>query len=388
MKKIMLGLSLSVMIAGAYADVNYRTEDNWFVSGESQKHLRGEKERRLVWSLESGIDDKGDWEATAKYLKENGYTDIIVRLARGGIAFYESKIVPVSPKVKEQGDLLKKAVEACHRYGIKVHAWKVFWRLNMAPQDYVDKALKEGRVIYGRYGTPFCSHWQTPSGAVVKGEKNDYWYCPQDKRNQDEEIAVMKEMASKGVDGVHFDYIRYNAWYGCYCPGCKKRYEEKTGRPCPDWPKSVDPMQKLDATWLQMRADAITETLKRGIAAVREVRPDIEISAAVFCGPDEHIYHAQQWRTWCREGLLDFVCPMTYCRDREDLRTKIIPMINTAVGSPKTKIYPSVGVFFSKGTCKTAEEVRDHASIIRWAGFPGICYYLLDPKTTEALKAE
>jgi uncharacterized lipoprotein YddW (UPF0748 family) len=169
MKKVLVGLSLSVMIAGAYADVNYRTEDNWFVSGESQKHLKGEKERRLVWSLESGIDDKGDWEATAKYLKENGYTDIIVRLARGGIAFYESKIVPVSPKVKVEGDLLKKAVEACHRYGIKVHAWKVFWRLNMAPQEYVDKALKDGRVMYGRYGTPFCSHWQTPSGAVIKG---------------------------------------------------------------------------------------------------------------------------------------------------------------------------------------------------------------------------
>ena len=48
MKKVLVGLSLSVMIAGAYADVNYRTEDNWFVSGESQKHLKGEKERRLV----------------------------------------------------------------------------------------------------------------------------------------------------------------------------------------------------------------------------------------------------------------------------------------------------------------------------------------------------
>ena len=49
----------------------------------------------------------------------------------------------VSPLVKEQGDLLRKAVAACHKYGIKIHAWKVFWRLNMAPQDYVDKAVKE-----------------------------------------------------------------------------------------------------------------------------------------------------------------------------------------------------------------------------------------------------
>jgi hypothetical protein len=62
-------------------------------------------------------------------------------------------------------------------------------------------------------------------------------------------------------------------------------------------------------------------------------------------------------------------------------------MIDTAVGSLKTKIYPSVCVY-SGGKCKTTEEVRDHASIIRWAGFPGMCYYLLDPITAEALKAE
>ena len=33
MKKVLFGLSLSVMLAGAYADVGYMTEDNWFVSG-------------------------------------------------------------------------------------------------------------------------------------------------------------------------------------------------------------------------------------------------------------------------------------------------------------------------------------------------------------------
>lgn len=385
MKKLMMMTAAACALAGTLGAAT--TEDCWYPCAKMANHWPNEPERRLVWSLESGIDEKGDWEATAKFLKENGYTDVIVRLARGGIAFYESKVVPVSPLVKEQGDLLRKAVAACHKYGIKIHAWKVFWRLNMAPQDYVDKAVKDGRVMYGRSMTPFCSVWQAPDGTVVKGDKNDYWLCPQDKRNQDEEIAVMKEMAELGVDGLHFDYIRYNAWYGCYCPNCKKRYEAKTGRACPDWPKSVDPMERLDATWLKMRADAITTVVKRTIEEVRKVRPDIEFSAAVFPESDEHVYHAQEWRTWCREGLLDFVCPMSYCRDREALRMQIVPMIHTASESPKTRIYPSVGVSFSgaKGTVKTAEEVRDHASIIRWAGFPGMCYYILDSKTRDAL---
>lgn len=385
MKKLMMTMT-AVALAGALGAAT--TEDNWYPCAEMANHWKGEPERRLVWTLESGIDDRGDWEATAKFLKENGYTDVIVRLARGGVAFYESKVVPVSPLVKEQGDLLKKAVSACHRYGIKVHAWKVFWRLNMAPQDYVARAIADGRVMYGRSMTPFCSVWQNPSGEVVKGEKNDYWLCPQDRRNQDEEIAVMKEMALLGVDGLHFDYIRYNAWYGCYCPNCRKRYEAKVGHECPDWPKCVDPMVRLDSLWLGMRADAITTTVKRTMEEVRKVRPDIEFSAAVFPEADEHVYHAQPWRTWCREGLLDFVCPMTYCRDREELRMQIVPMIHTANESPKTRIYPSVGVVFGKDkAAKSAEEVRDHASIIRWAGFPGVSYYKLDPKSRASLES-
>lgn len=367
----------------------FTAEDNWYPSAEMANHWQGAPERKLIWTLEGGVDDKGDWETTAKYLRENGYTDVMVRLARGGVAFYESKVVPVSPVVKEQGDLLQKAVAACHKYGIKIHAWKVFWRLNMAPKDFIDKAVSEGRVMYGRSMTPFCSFWQTPTGEVVKGDGNDYWLCPQDERNRAGEVAVMKEMALLGVDGLHFDYIRYNGWYGCYCPNCKKRYEEITGRECRDWPNSVDPMVRLDPVWLKMRADAITQTVRDTMAEVRKVRSDIEFSAAVFPGPDEHVYHAQPWRTWCREGIFDFVCPMTYCHDREDLRMQIVPMIHTANESPKTKIYPSVGVTFtSPKVVKTAEEVRDHASIIRWAGFPGVSFYKLDPETAASLAAD
>ena len=343
------------------------------------------QERKLFWILEDGLNGDGDWEATAKYAKENGYTDVIARLARGGVAFYESKVVPVSPVVREKGDLLRKAVAACHKYGIRLHAWKVFWRLNMAPDDYVKKALAEDRVIYGRALTPFSSAWRDPSGKIVKGEKNDYWLCPADPRNREEEKAVMLEMASLGVDGVHFDYIRYNAWYGCYCSRCRAAYEKRMGKACAHWPQDVDPMVQINPLWLKMRCETITSLVRETAAEVKKAYPSCEVSAAVFPGVDEHIYHAQPWHDWCREGILDFVCPMTYYRGNDDLlREKVIHLVPTMQESPKTRIYPSVGVVNGK---TSAEEVDRQADIVRWAGFPGVSYYILNKDSAAGLKA-
>lgn len=357
-------------------DVN-GPDDRWFPE-PAQCRAGATDMRRLVWSLESGLTEDGDWEATAQYLEENGFTDVIARMARGGVAFYNSRLVPASPKVADEGDLLRKAVAACRKHGIRFHAWKVFFRMNMAPQDYVDKLEADGRYMYGRYGTPFCSVWQTPTGVSVEGVKNDYWMCPADPRNQAEEIGVLREMASLGVDGVHFDYIRYNAWYGCYCPRCRARYEARTGKQTANWPAEVDPMVALNPLWLRMRGETVTEIVRKGVAAVREVNPTCEISAAVFPGVDEHIYHAQPWRSWCREGLLDFVCPMTYGQNPDVLRGQVINLARTAMASPRTRIYPSVGLADGKAT---PEKIRELAAIVRWAGFPGVCHYVLDRKT-------
>ena len=338
----------------------------------------GVPERRFIWVLEDGMNGDCDWEATADWLKENDFTDVIVRLARGGVAFYESKVVPVSPLVKEKGDILRKAVAACHRRGVKVHAWKVFWRVNMAPEDYVERLKAADRFMYGRYGTPFCGFWQTPNGERVAGAKDDYWMCPADPRNQEEEIAVCRELASLGVDGVQFDYIRYNSWYGCYCPRCRAAYESRCGHAVADWPHDVDPNVRMDPLWLRMRTETITEVVRKATRAVKEANPACEVSAAVFRYPaNEPVYVAQDWGAWCREGIVDFVCPMTYTTDLEALRDQLVQQMRVASVSPRTKVYPSVGVDRTGKPQMDAAKTREHADLVRWAGFPGLCYYRL-----------
>ena len=130
MKKMIGLLGVTLTTIAALAETIYPDSK---MSGRQT----GLPERRLVWTLESGINTNGDWEATAKFLKENGFTDVIARMARGGVAYYNSKIVEASPKVAIEGDLLRKAVAACHKYGIRFHAWKVFWRLNEASAEYL-----------------------------------------------------------------------------------------------------------------------------------------------------------------------------------------------------------------------------------------------------------
>ncbi|GAH52104.1 unnamed protein product, partial [marine sediment metagenome] len=59
------------------------------------------------------------------------------------------------------------------------------------------------------------------------GSSNDRWLCPSHPDNRKLEIESMLEVARKyDVDGLHFDYIRYPGKEGCFCKGCRLRFEK------------------------------------------------------------------------------------------------------------------------------------------------------------------
>jgi len=115
------------------------------------------------------------------------------------------------------------------------------------------------------------------------GSPNDRWLCPSHPENQKLEIESMLEVARKhDVDGLHFDYIRYPDSEGCFCLGCRARFETATGRAVKNWPADVRNDGDLVPRWLDFRRQQITTVVAAVAGRARRIRPGIKISALSF----------------------------------------------------------------------------------------------------------
>src|SRR6185295_12965984 len=118
--------------------------------GEPNTNLA--KEFRGAWIHSGyGIENWG-WDRTVAVLKSNGFNAIFPNLVWAGVAHYPSKILPVSPKVKLQGDQIAQCLAACRKYGIELHVWKVNFNLLNAPTEFVEKMRGAGRTQKNRQG--------------------------------------------------------------------------------------------------------------------------------------------------------------------------------------------------------------------------------------------
>ena len=238
-----------------------------------------------------------DWDEAIRRLAENGFTAILPNMLWGGVAFYNSKVLPVAPEVAERGDQIAKCLAACKKYGVQIHVWKVNWNTgHRVPAEFIERMRHEGRLQ-----------------ANSKG-KEEPWLCPSHPDNQKLEIAAMVEVARDyDVDGIHFDYIRYPDGDHCFCAGCRERFAKAAAVEIKNWPKDALGNGPLRQSWLDWRRSNITAVVKAVSEQARALKPKIKISAAVFRNwPSDRDHVGQDWKLWCDKGYLDFVCPMDY----------------------------------------------------------------------------
>ena len=285
------------------------------------------KEHRAFW-CHSAFGPAGmTWEESIRILAENGFTAILPNMLWGGVAFYESKVLPVAPDVKEKGDQIATCLAACKKHGVECHVWKVNWNMGWrAPREFAERMKREGRT-------------QVSFG----GQANDRWLCPSHPENQRLEIESMVEVATRyDVAGVHFDYIRYPGREHCFCPGCRERFEKVIGRKIANWPHDVRQDADLEQKWFDFRRTQITGVVEAVARRLRKERPRCKISAAVFRNwPADRDNVGQDWKVWCDRGLLDFLCPMDYTPHDLEFDSKVEQQVKWA---GKVPCYPGIGL--------------------------------------------
>ena len=276
-----------------------------------------------------GVSDK-TWDQSAALLAASGVTDIVPNMCWGGIAYYDSEILPVAPGARAKGDRIVECLDACRKHGLRMHVWKVNWNLGW-PTDkaHIRERRKEGRLIVG------------PDGETMN------WLCPSHPENQRLETEAMLEIVRKyPVHGIHFDYMRYPGKNACFCAGCRSRFEAAIGEKVDSWPARVREKGPLHDRWLAWRQGHITKVVRDVAERARKIRPAIRISAAVFGNwPVDRNNVAQDWKLWCQRGYLDFVCPMNYTSNPDKFRALTEQQVRWASGKP---CYPGIGFSASR----------------------------------------
>ncbi len=283
-------------------------------------------EHRAFWCHSAFGVEGMTWDEAIKRLGDNGFTAILPNMCWGGVAYYESEVLPVSPAVKERGDQIQACLGACKKHGIECHIWKVNHNLGgKRSASFVERMRREGRT------------------QVRFDDKPVDWLCPSHPANRKLEIDAMVELAAKyDVDGIHFDYIRYPGAFACFCDGCRERFEAAIGESVTGWPNSLRRKGKHRQAWLDFRRKQITTIVASVAEKVRKARSGVKISAAVFNNWETYRDSlGQDWKLWCEKGYLDFVCPMNYFRDNERFEEMVGRQVRWA---GKVPCYPGIGL--------------------------------------------
>jgi uncharacterized lipoprotein YddW (UPF0748 family) len=316
-------------------------------------------ETRAVWCHQADGVAGMSWDAAMKSLAESGFTMVVPNMLWAGRAHYASKILPVDEAVATTGDRIAECVAAGHKYGVQVHVWKVNWNLGNAPAAFLNRMRAENRTQ------------KDPQGHDID------WLCPSNPANFEMERDSMLEVVRNyAVDGIHFDYIRYPDERGCYCDGCRKRFEQQAGVQVKSWPRDVIEGD-LREKYLDFRRANITRLVKAVSEEARKIRPTIRISAAVFADwPACRDSVGQDWVSWVRSGYLDFVCPMDYTDNPEQFERWVAAQM--AATGHAVPLLPGIGVTLDTWTL-TADQVVRQIRVARRLGADGFTLFNFSP---------
>lgn len=321
-----------------------------------QKSSAGEF--RAVWD-HSGVGlYPGDWDRTCRVLVRAGITDILSNVAWAGLAHYPSQVVPQSDLVRRRGDQLGQCVTAAHKAGLRIHVWKVCWNLANAPSPFVERMRVEKRLQV------------SDDGRSLK------WLCPSNTENLKMEKDMIREMARNyTIDGIHLDYIRYPDSRACYCRGCRRNFEKTIRQRVSNWPQDVR-QGLLNLRYRQWRAGQITRFVRDVKALLGKVRPGVRLSAAVYgkyplCAASV----GQDWGTWLRDDLVDFVCPMDYTTDT----ATFVSLVRLQMDVPASagRVFPGIGVTAADSRLDAFEVIRQILAL-RGAGAQGFVLFDLN----------
>ena len=245
----------------------------------------------------------------AKRLYDLGINTLYVETLWHGMTTYYSDLLNYQhPCMKgndygEYGnDYILALISECHKLGIEVHAWV---------------ELLTASPYYGVRAPHIKSEWVY---ADLDGNKHGYL----DSSNPEVQTYlgnVIAELVQKyDFDGVSYDYVRYaESTYAGEYADCGftdhaiDAFSQQYNYTGDNLAQDLQTDTNLREKWHNFKREQITNIVKNLTQLVRNIAPDVIISASSY-GYMYDAYHVymQDIETWLQNGYLDVVLPMIY----------------------------------------------------------------------------
>ena len=318
-------------------------------------------EVRAVWVSDT---TKLDWDAATRELQRAGFNTMYVNLASAGAALYPASQTLPSVTGKVDGDPIAKGIEFAHRRGIAVQAKMVVLFSFRSPAEFQHKLLKSDRVMRGADGKPIV-------------QSGTFWICPSQPVNRDAAVAAVTEMMRRyPVDGVQFDYIRFNEEPSCFCKHCREEFEHTLGKSVQHWPSAVlnGELTKRFNDW---RQTVINDWIRQLSTTARQTRPGIKVTAAVFPALERaREEKAQDWKLWLERGYVDAICPMNYTTDARAFEERCRNVLKYA---PRDRVVMGL----AEWKFQQLDELNRQVALCRQLGLAGFALFSYDDATTR-----
>ena len=308
-------------------------------------------EVRAIWLDRGTIVEAGSRRRLAEIfdqLANAGINTIFVETVNAGYPIYPSRVAPEQNPLTRNWDPLDAAVDLAHERGMEVHAWVwVFAAGNQRHNTIVNLPWSYPGPILAAH--PQWANADRQGRAIPVGQDKPF-LDPAHPEVRQYLLRLYEEIVTQyDVDGLHLDYIRYpfqNAASGRsygYGAASRQRFRQLTG---------IDPLtlspndRELWQQWTDFRIEQVNSFVAETADQIRQLRPDMVLSAAVFAMSEhERIQKLQQqWEVWAREGDIDMIVTMSYALDTNRFQQLTSPwLLEADLGS--TLVVPGIQLF-------------------------------------------
>ena len=331
------------------------------------------------------MKNKFEIDSALNYAHEAGFDIVFVQVRGRGDAFYESNIVSKHPDIEDGFDPLSYAIDLGHSLNLEVHAWVncyILWSSKYKPYSsnhiFYTKPEWTEADLYGKMdskivlNSPKSSQWEGIYLSPIHPEVNLYL------------ADVFREIINNyNIDGLHFDYIRYQDDFYGYNPTGRKEFDSKYGIDPRDIVRGIIStrygwnqifVDSMKTSWKNYRTQKVTELVEYVNADIEKSGKDIKLSAAVkpnlLIAQDRWF---QNWGDWLEKGLVDFVVPMNYFKDLKDFNLSVQIMKNNISSENISKIVMGIATYN-----QDAQSSADKILMTRLNGFYGVSIFSYD----------
>jgi uncharacterized lipoprotein YddW (UPF0748 family) len=333
-----------------------------------------------VWAQQKPLSIRGTWvtnvastalhnaqtvNETVALCKARGLNTIFVVVWNNGVTMYPSKVVESYIGIRQDTtykgfDPIAHIVAEGHRQGLKVHAWFEFG-FSYAYQNPETRWQQ-------RY-----PHWagRDSKGALL--QKNGfYWWNALHPEVQTFMKNLVREVVRLyPVDGVQGDdRLPAMPSEGGYDDYTRALYLTEKQLDLPQDPK--------DSTFLQWKADKLSDFGKALYAAVKQQRPSCLVSWAPSIYPWAKEQYLQDWPAWLKGGYADFVMPQLYRYDIKAYETILKELHTQLTTAERKKVFPGILTSLGNGYRVKPDMLAAMIRLNRQYGFSGECLFYFE----------